>query len=93
MKFKTGDWVIHNGKFRKVTRAIDGLIDSLDYQVAMVMKDDTLELWQPKEDEWVVTPMPNNCAIIGRYKIDVCMAMDGKNLEPFIGELPTFLVL
>lgn len=37
---KVGDWVIHNSEFKKVTKVVDGLIDSLNYQVAIVMKDD-----------------------------------------------------
>ena len=51
-KFKVGDWVIHNGKYKRVTKAVDGYIDSLDNQVAVIMKEESLELWEPKPGEW-----------------------------------------
>ena len=51
-KFKVGDWVIHNQKFKIVTKVVDGLIDCLDHSPARVMRKDTLELWQPKPGEW-----------------------------------------
>ena len=51
-KFKVGDWVIHNGVYKQVTKVVDGLIDCLDNQVAVIMKDESLELWKPKEGEW-----------------------------------------
>ena len=51
-KFKTGDWVIHNGVAKRVTKAVDGYIDSLDNQVAVIMKDESLELWEPNEKEY-----------------------------------------
>ena len=51
-KFKVGDWVIHNGVVKQVTKAVDGLIDCLDNQVAVIMKEESLELWEPKPGEW-----------------------------------------
>ena len=51
-KFKVGDWVIHNGEYKQVTKAIDGYIDSLDNKVAVIMKEESLELWEPKVGEW-----------------------------------------
>ena len=51
-KFKVGDWVVHNGVIKQVTKAVDGLINSLDNQVAVIMKDESLKLWEPKEGEW-----------------------------------------
>lgn len=52
-KFKVGDWVIHNGVVKQVTKAVDGYIYSLDNEVAVIMKDESLELWEPK-DWWMV---------------------------------------
>ena len=51
-KFKEGDWVIHNGEYKKVTKVIDGCIDSLDDQPAVISKFDVLELWKPKNKEY-----------------------------------------
>jgi hypothetical protein len=51
-KFKKGDWVIHNGKYKRVTKAVDGYIDSLDNEVAVIMKEESLELWEPEEEEY-----------------------------------------
>ena len=51
-KFKKGDWVIHNGEYKQVTKAVDGYIDSLDNQVAVIIKEESLELWEPKEKEY-----------------------------------------
>lgn len=43
-KFKVGDFVIHNGVAKIVTKAVDGYIDSLDNEVAVIMKEESLEL-------------------------------------------------
>ena len=51
-KFKECDWVIHNGEYKKVTKVIDGCIDSLDNQPAVISKFDVLELWKPKNNEY-----------------------------------------
>lgn len=51
-KFKVGDWVIHNGVIKQVTKAVDGLIDSLDNQVAVIMKEESLEPWKPKQGDY-----------------------------------------
>lgn len=53
-KFKVGDWVVHNGVVKQVTKAVDGLIDSLDNQVAVIMKEESLEPWKPKQGEWCI---------------------------------------
>ena len=44
-RFKKGDWVIHNGKYKRVTKTINGYIDSLDNEVAVIMKEESLEVW------------------------------------------------
>ena len=90
-KFKVGDWVVHNGVIKQVTKAVDGLIDSLDNQVAVIMKDESLELWEPKEGEWCIM-----------YDIDEDPDADSVTLQkwdgkrkwkpiPFIGKLPPYI--
>ena len=51
-KFKTGDWVIHNGVVKRVTKVVDGYIDSLDNEVAVIMKEESLELWEPEDEKY-----------------------------------------
>ncbi len=51
-KFKVGDWVIHNGVAKRVTKAVDGYIDSLDNEVAVIMKEESLELWEPEDEKY-----------------------------------------
>lgn len=51
-KFKVGDWVIHNGVAKRVTKAVDGCIDSLDNEVAVIMKEESLELWEPEGEKY-----------------------------------------
>ena len=51
-KFKVGDWVIHNGVYKQVTKAVDGYIDSLDNEVAVIMKEESLELWEPEDEKY-----------------------------------------
>lgn len=51
-KFKVGDWVIHNGVAKRVTKAVDGYIDSLDNEVAVIMKEESLELWEPEDGKY-----------------------------------------
>ena len=90
-KFKVGDWVVHNGVAKRVTKAVDGLIDSLDNQVAVIMKEESLELWEPKEGEWCIM-----------YDIDEDPDADSVTLQkwdgkrkwkplPFIGKLPPYI--
>ena len=90
-KFKVGDWVVHNGVIKQVTKAVDGLIDSLDNEVAVIMKDESLEPWEPKEGEWCIM-----------YDIDedpnadsvTIQKWDGKRKWkplPFIGKLPPYI--
>lgn len=51
-KFKVGDCVIHNGVVKRVTKAVDGYIDSLDNEVAVIMKEESLELWEPEDEKY-----------------------------------------
>ena len=47
---------------------VNGLINSLDRQLAVIKKDDKLELWQPKLGEWCIMDTseetPNATSII-----------------------------
>ena len=90
-KFKVGDWVVHNGVAKRVTKAVDGYIDSLDNEVAVIMKEESLELWEPKEGEWCIM-----------YDIDEDPDADSVTLQkwdgkkkwkplPFIGKLPPYI--
>ena len=101
-KFKVGNWVIHNGKYKRVTKAIDGYIDSLDNKVAVIMKDESLELWEPKSNEyfWYKNDLvkfdktPTNAGVL-LQSIRGCSYYPSENFEdfcePFIGQLPTIL--
>ena len=51
-KFKVGDWVVHNGVIKQVTMTVNGLINSLDKQLVVIKKEESLELWQPRPGEW-----------------------------------------
>lgn len=100
-KFKVGDWVIHNGKYKKVTKAVDGYIDSLDNQVAVIMKEDSLELWEPKEEEYFW--YKNDLVKFDEIKTNAGTLLESVRgcsyhtaeenfkdyCEPFIGQLPT----
>ena len=90
-KFKVGDWVIHNGVAKRVTKAVDGYIDSLDNEVAVIMKEESLELWEPKDGEWCIM-----------HDIDEDPDADSVTLQkwdgkrkwtpiPFIGKLPPYI--
>ena len=102
-KFKKGDWVIHNGKYKRVTKVIDGYIDSLDNEVAVIMKEESLELWEPKEKEYFW--YKNDLVKFHDTQINLGLLLESargcsyypveKNFEdycePFIGQLPTIL--
>ena len=102
-KFKVGDWVIHNGKYKQVTKAVDGYIDSLDNQVAVIMKEESLELWKPKEEEyfWYKNDLVKFHETQTNYGT-LLMSARGCSYypseenfedyyEPFIGQLPTYI--
>ena len=98
-KFKVGDWAVHNGVIKQVTKAVDGLIDSLDNQVAIIMKDESLELWEPKEGElcwfWNNSNIYPKIATftnksLGMYYADI--SNDGFDFcEPYLPRLPSSL--
>lgn len=101
-KFKKGDWVVHNGVVKRVTKAIDGYIDSLDNAVAVIMKEESLELWKPKEKEyfWYENDLVKFDEIKGNGEI-LLKSARGRSYyvsanfkeycEPFIGQLPTYI--
>ena len=102
-KFKVGDWVIHNGVHKQVTKAVDGYIDSLDNEVAVIMKEESLELWEPKEEEYFW--YKNDLVRFHETQTNLGLLLESargcsyypaeKNFEdycePFIGKLPSNL--
>lgn len=90
-KFKVGDWVVHNGVIKQVTKAVDGLIDSLDNQVAVIMKDESLELWEPKEGEWCI--MYDMAEDPDANSVTLQRWNDKSKWKPipFIGKLPPYI--
>ena len=101
-KFKVGDWVIHNGVTKQVTKVVDGYIDSLDNEVVVIMKEESLELWKPKEKEyfWYKNDLvkfdesQSNAGLLLQsargcsYHVPTNFE---KYCEPFIGQLPSNL--
>ena len=99
-KFKKGDWVIHNGEYKQVTKAVDGYINSLDNQVAVIMKEESLELWKPKPDEWCWFWNFGDMATLEQFKkyhdlndhlgnYETLTIKLYQHCEPVIGKLPT----
>ncbi len=100
-KFKTGDWVIHNGVVKRVTKAVDGYIDSLDNEVAVIMKEESLELWEPEDEKYFW--YKNDLVKFHETQTNLGLLLESargcsyypaeKNFEdfcePFIGNLPT----
>ena len=100
-KFKVGDWVVHNGVVKQVTKVVDGLIDCLDNQVAVIMKEESLELWEPQDKEyfWYKNDLVKFHETQTNYGT-LLMSARGCSYypaeanfedycEPFIGQLPT----
>ena len=102
-KFKVGDWVIHNGVIKQVTKAVDGLIDSLDNEVAVIMKEESLELWEPEDGKYFW--YKNDLVKFHETQINLGLLLESargcsyypaeKNFEdfcePYIGKLPSNL--
>ena len=102
-KFKTGDWVIHNGVAKRVTKAVDGYIDSLDNEVAVIMKEESLELWEPEDEKYFW--YKNDLVRFHETQTNLGLLLESargcsyypaeKNFEdycePFIGRLPSNL--
>lgn len=97
-QLKKGDWVIHNGKHKVITKMIDGLIDSLDYNTTIIWKNDQLELWIPEPGEWCwFWDEHYTTAILAKFEnISNGLFVEHHGnifeyCEPFIGELPSNL--
>ena len=102
-KFKVGDWVIHNGVVKQVTMTVNGLINSLDKQLAVIKKEESLELWKPKINEyfWYKNDLVKFDDIKTNYgtlleSIRGCSYHTAEQnfedfCEPFIGKLPSYL--
>ena len=102
-KFKIGDWVIHNGVVKRVTKVVDGYIDSLDNEVAVIMKEESLELWEPEDGKYFW--YKNDLVRFHETQANLGLLLESargcsyypaeKNFEdycePFIGQLPTNL--
>lgn len=102
-KFKVGDWVIHNGVAKRVTKAVDGYIDSLDNEVAVIMKEESLELWEPEDEKYFW--YKNDLVRFHETQANLGLLLESargcsyypaeKNFEdycePFIGRLPSNL--
>lgn len=102
-KFKVGDWVIHNGKYKRVTKAVDGYIDSLDNEVAVIMKEESLELWEPEDEKYFW--YKNDLVKFHETQINLGLLLESargcsyypaeKNFEdycePYLGRLPSNL--
>ena len=102
-KFKVGDWVIHNGVAKRVTKAVDGYIDSLDNEVAVIMKEESLELWEPEDEKYFW--YKNDLVKFHETQANLGLLLESargcsyypaeKNFEdycePFIGNLPTLI--
>ena len=102
-KFKVGDWVIHNGVPKRVTKAVDGYIDSLDNEVAVIMKEESLKLWKPEDGKYFW--YKNDLVRFHETQANLGLLLESargrsyypaeKNFEdycePFIGRLPTTL--
>ena len=100
-KFKKGDWVIHNGVVKRVTKAVDGYIDSLDNEVAVIMKEESLELWEPEDEKYFW--YKNDLVRFHETQTNLGLLLESargcsyypaeKNFEdycePFIGKLPS----
>lgn len=102
-KFTIGDFVIHNGVAKIVTKAVDGYIDSLDNEVAVIMKEESLELWKPRGEEYFW--YKNDLVKFHETQVNLGLLLESargcsyypaeKNFEdycePFIGKLPSIL--
>ncbi len=98
-KFKVGDFVIHNGDIKQVTKAINGLIDCLDNSVALIYKEDTLEPWTPVKGEWCwfYDSKTNKYSHLSQFNsinngYFKSMSINYYNFcEPFLNSLPSYL--
>ena len=90
-KFKVGDWVIHNGVVKRVTKAIDGYIDSLDNEVAVIMKEESLELWEPEDGEWCIMYDTDEDQNANSITIQRWNNKSKWKPIPFIGKLPPYI--
>ena len=102
MGFKVGDWVISNNQALKV-EAINDIGNPCIFDGTWLKEIGTHELWQPKESEWCWFKDERNT--IGTLVQLVGIEEDGTYygytscgipdkapcVEPFIGELPSFL--
>ena len=91
--FKVGDWVVHQyGFIDKIEHIREGGYILSFYEGDSIMpclfSGSELELWQPKQGEWVI-PKTKTKESFNVFKYS--KEYRGFELEPFLGELPSFL--
>ena len=92
-QFKVGDWVRHkesNNIYQVKGFSIHGQTKGFlqvpdEYNL---LPSSECELWQPKEGEWVI---PNTKTTESFSVFRYTKNYKGLELQPFIGELPSFL--
>jgi len=99
--FKLGDWVRYiKGKTKTIARVeiLNQRFNLIGVSTGENVHIDDCEIWQPKEGEWVwVYDKEKKMAyspFIWKYTgapLNEEFDIETDNIEPFIGELPTFL--
>ena len=88
-QFKIGDWVDYAGEFYRVHEEYNGKGNiSKEVVNSLVRHDKNVQLWQPQEGEWVI---PNTKTTESFNVFRYTENYKGFDLQPFIGELPSFL--
>jgi len=84
--FKVGDWVAskHTGEVC-LCKKIDGYEFYSNESKWHIIT--SYSIWHPKEGELVCRNFSTNSFLVGRYGTEGFI----ENVEPFIGELPSFL--
>ena len=99
-QFKIGDWVKYDGEFYRVHEEYNGKGNiSKEVVNSLVRHDKNVQLWQPKEGEWVVCTISSieNMFSVFKYEEELYNEIKEMNpaddviIQPFIGELPSFL--
>ena len=100
-QFKIGDWVDYAWEFYRVHEEYNGKGNiSKEVVNSLVRHDKNVKLWQPKEGEWcwfrdnrgeaALKQFSQMCPIVATNYI-LKQGLISGTVEPFIGELPTFL--
>ena len=86
-KFKIGDWVLYHHPEDEGMQLAE---IKTNEQLSQADDDDSIELWQPKEGEFII---PENFSKSSTDSFEVIKWKEGYTFkcEPFIGTLPSFL--